>query len=305
MKLKLSVFLMSALVLSACGGAAATNEANKTVANTAAANDKTANTAAPVGEAKFPFADFPAVETTAKAGEVVLVPSFNWIMDATEKGGDKVTFIWYQQTMANPGKEMSEVKFMSNTHKVPNAYIVPIAPNGKAKKGDILLTWWQTGSGLQRAIVVDDANPSEPVVRYLDLSYDNPAKAKDGVTSIGQMEEKLKPNSFVKINAPMEPGSATAIQDGADMKHGQVIRVAGEKVFVKMFAGKVGVFDKSKCQPVPLVPDVKEGDSVKAERNGRFSAGKVSKVDAKIGRVWVKFDGSDKDDVIAFGDVMK
>lgn len=305
MKLKLSLFLMSAFILSACGGAAATNEANKTAANSGATNEKTANTAAPIGEAKFPFADFPAVETTAKAGDVVLVPSFNWIMDATEKGGDQVTFIWYNQTMANPGKEMSEVKFMSNTHKVPNAYIMPIPPNGKAKKGDILLTWWQSGSGMQRAIVVDDANPSEPVVRYLDIEYDNPAKGKDGMTSIGQTDEKLKPNTFVKINAPMEPGSATAIQDGADLKHGQVIRAAGEKVFVQMFAGKVGVFDKSRCQPVPIVPDVKEGDSVKAERYGKFSSGKVSKVDPKIGRVWVKFDGSDKEEVIAFGDVMK
>ena len=160
---------------------------------------------------------------------------------------------------------------------------------------------------MNRAIVVDDADPTQPVVRYLDIEYDNPAKSRDGKTTIGQMEEKLKPDSFVKINAPFEPGTATAIQDGAELKHGIVIRDAGDKVFVKLIVGHVGVFDKSKCQPVPVVPNVKAGDKVKAERYGRFAPATVTRVDSRIGRVFVKPDtASDgKESAIAFGDVMK
>ena len=286
-------------------------EAN-TTANANEANAGSNTTAAkatpsidPNLQATFPFKDFPAVETTAKAGEVVLVPSYLWLQQANVNGTDKTTMIWYAQKMSAPDKEMSEVEFMSEKKKVPNAYIVSIPAGATAKKGDILLTWWQSGSGMQRAIVTDDATPAEPVVRYLDLGYDNPAKAKDGVTSIGQMEEKLKPNSFVKINAPLEPGTAVAIQDGADLKHGHVIRVAGDKVFVLEFAGRTKVYDKSRCTSVPIVPNVKDGDKVKAVRAGRFSPATVAKLDAKIGRVFVKFDGSDKEEAIAFGDVMK
>ncbi len=174
---------------------------NSTVANTNASNAGAAQatpTIDPNYQATFPFKEFPAVDTSAKTGEVVLVPSYLWLQQANVYGVDKTTMIWYSQKMSAPDKEMSEVEFMNEKKKVPNAYIVAIPAGGKAKKGDIVLTWWQSGSGMERGIVVDDSNPSEPKVRYLDIDYDNPKKSKDGV-GIGQMEEQLKPNSFVKI----------------------------------------------------------------------------------------------------------
>ncbi len=256
-------------------------------------------------QATFPFKDFPAVDTSAKAGEVVLVPSYNWLQEATVKGADKVTMIWYSQKMSAPDKEMSEVEFMSDKKKVPNAYIVPIPAGQKAKNGDIVLTWWQSGSGMNRAIVVDDANPAEPVVRYLDIDYDNPAKSSDGKTTIGQMDEKLKPNTFVKINAPFDVGSIVAIQDGADQKSAQVIRVAGDKVFVNGFAGKIDVVDKSRCTPFPLISKAKEGEKVKAVWVNSLKEGTVTKVDPKIGRVFIKFDVDGKEKAVSFGEVMK
>lgn len=256
-------------------------------------------------QATFPFKDFPAVDTSAKAGEVVLVPSYNWLQEATVKGADKVTMIWYSQKMSAPDKEMSEVEFMSDKKKVPNAYIVPIPAGQKAKNGDIVLTWWQSGSGMNRAIVVDDANPAEPVVRYLDIDYDNPAKSSDGKTTIGQMDEKLKPNTFVKINAPFDVGSMVAVQDGADQKSAQVIRVAGDKVFVNGFAGKIDVVDKSRCTPFPLISKAKEGEKVKAVWVNSLKEGTVTKVDPKIGRVFIKFDVDGKEKAVSFGEVMK
>lgn len=312
---KLCLVICVALSLSACGSAeksetktAATNSGNSAPANTANNIAKPGNSPAvdPNMQATFPFKDFPAVETTAKAGEVVLVPSYNWLQDANVKGADKTGMIWYQQKMSAPDKEMSEVEFlMGEKKKVPNAYIVAIPAEGKAKKGDIVLTWWQSGSGMERAIVVDDGNPSEPVVRYLDIDYDNPAKSRDGKTTIGQMEEKLKPNSFVKINAPMEAGTTVAVQDGADMKAAQVIRVAGDKVFVRGFAGITGVYDKSRCTSVPLRSSAKVGDKLKAVWVGSFKDGTVTKVDPKIGRVFIKFDVDNQEKAVAFGNTMK
>ena len=210
--------------------------------------------------------------------------------------------IWYTQEMIEPGEEMSEIKFLSGEpKKVPNAYIVAIPTGQNAKKGDILLTWWQTGSGLQRAIVTDAADPKAPTVRYLDLKYDNPAKSRDKTTTIGQMEEQIKPDTFFVIKNELEPGTSVAI--GSEMKHGQVIRVEGDKVLVSLFAGRIRVFPKSDVTAVPIRPNVKAGDKVKAVWVGRFKEATVDKVDEKIGRIWVKFDNK-SEEVVAFGDVM-
>lgn len=311
-KYLLTISIAASTIFAACSGGGANNTVNAPVNGNAptngannAATSKATPTIDPNMQATFPFKDFPTVDTTAKAGEVVLVPSYNWLQEANVKGADKTTMIWYQQTMVTPGAEMSDVKFMSDTKKVPNAYIVSIPAGQTAKKGDILLTWWQSGSGMKRAIVVNDATPSEPVVRYLDIEYDNPAKAKDGTTGIGQMDEKLKPNTFVKINAPFDPGTFVAVQDGAEMKPVQVIRVAGDKVFASTFAGGIGVFNKSICTPFPLVSAAKEGEKVKAVWVNSVKDGTVTKVDAAIGRVFIKFDVDGKERAVSFGQVTK
>ena len=313
-KFILVVSIFAAMLLTACpksetntnstaNANTPTNNANNSTNNTSTV--KATPTIDPNMQATFPFKDFPAVETTAKTGEVVLVPSYIWLQQANVNGADKTTMIWYQQTMGTPDKEMSEVKFMSETRKVPNAYIVPIPSGGKAKVGDILLTWWQSGSGMQRAIVVNDVNPAEPIVRYLDLDYDNPAKSKDGTTGIGQMEEQLKPNTFVKINAPFDVGSIVAVQNGAEQEPSQVIRVAGDKVFLNGFAGRISVVDKSRCTPFPLISNAKVGDKVKAVWVNSLKEGTVTKVEPKIGRVFIKFDLDGKERAVAFGEVMK
>jgi len=264
-----------------------------------------ANSAPDTGEAvKFPFADFPKVGTTAKAGDYVLAPSYNWIKDAAEKGMDSTRFIWYVQKMATPDKENSELQFLSERRKIPNPYIIAIPPKQIAKKGDIVLTWWQSGSGMQRAIVVDDTDPSAPVVRYLDIEYDNPAKSRDGSTTIGKMDQKILPDTFFKLKE-WDAGTIIAVQDGANLKKAHVIRVAGDKVLA-LGNSKLQVYSKASCRPVPLVPNVKEGDRVKAPRYGiNFANATVSSVDTRNGRVFVKFDGDNKDEAIAFGSVLK
>ena len=142
-----------------------------------------------------PFKDFPKEAITANVGDFVLTPSENWQKDATEKGPDKVTFIYYSQNMAEVGSEYSKIDFLSSKGiEIPNYMIIPIKSGQTAKKGDIILTWWQSGSGMKRAIVTDASNPSEPTVNYIDISWTNPAKNSAGV-GIGQQSEKIKANS--------------------------------------------------------------------------------------------------------------
>lgn len=298
----------------ACGtkdaGEANSNSTTTTNTNTATTANTTATPAAsPASTLKpgeIPFSGFPTVSTTAKADEVVLAPSYNWIQDAATKGPDKVTFIWYNQKMIAPGEVESEVEFISpGKVKIPNAYIVPISAGQTAKVGDIVLTWWQSGSGMNRAIVVEAADPTQPTVRYLDIDYDNPAKSRDGKTTIGQMDEKLKPNSFVRLTSPWEPGTAIAVNDGASRKHMLIVRVAGDKILALGGVGSLKVYDKANVTPVPLRPNVKAGDKVKAPKYGTYADATVSKVDARNGRVFVKFGTEPEEKAIAFGDVMQ
>lgn len=251
-----------------------------------------------------PFKDFPKDPISGNKGDYALVPSKNWIEDATKQGPDKVTFIFYSQTLEEAGSEYSKINFMSDPGvEVPNYMIIPVKSGQTAKKGDIVLTWWQSGSGMKRAIVTDDKNPNEPVVNYIDISWDNPAKNDKGV-GIGQMTEQLKPNSFHVIGAEWESGTTVAVKEGSDYKAATVIKVSGDKVLIMGFAGSMKVVNKSDCTPAPVKPNVKAGDMVQAPWVGTYKNLKVEKVDAKMGRVWVDDPYSDKPMVVPFGDVI-
>jgi hypothetical protein len=292
-----------ALMASACQSSG-TNEA--AYSNAASSNSTAKTTAAPDPNAPvtFPFPEFASVETTAKAGEFVLSPAIEGIRNGMEKGVAS-TYTFNRQKMVAPDEEKSEVDFSNSKVKVPNAYLIPLPAGQKAKKGDIVLTWMTPFSSMCRAIVVDAANPSEPTVRYLDIDYDIAVKGSDGKTGVGQSDEKLKPDSFVKISNPFDAGMAIAYKVGEYMNSATVLRVNGDKVLVKNWIGSLVVVDKKDCVPVPLAPGVKAGDRVKAERSGRYADATVARVDAKIGRVFVKFDGQTDEKAIAFGNVMK
>ena len=119
------------------------------------------------------------------------------------------------------------------------------------------------------------------------------------------MDEKILPDSFFKLK-DWDAGTTVAIQDGANLKKGRVIRVAGDKVLVLEGIGKLAVYAKKDCKPLPLVPNVKAGDRVKVPFGGStFRDATVASVDEKIGRIFVKFDGAQEETAIAFGDVFK
>ncbi len=280
-----------------------TSESKNNPADSAAPKDSTkTGETTPSGKID-PFKDFPKGTITANVGDYVLSPSENWQRDATDKGNDQVTFIFYDQKIAEVGSEYSKIDFMSNAGvEIPNYMIIPIKSGQTAKKGDILLTWWQSGSGMKRAIVTDASNASEPMVNYIDLDWDNPSKNDAGV-GIGQQSEKIAANTFQVISNIWESGSSVAAKEGSDYKKATVIKVSGDKVLTIGFAGKMKVYNKSDCTPIAIIPSVKVGDMVQVPWVGTFKNTKVEKVDAKNGRVWCDDPYSDDPLVIPFGDV--
>ena len=244
--------------------------------------------------------DIQVPKPTAKPGEYVLCPSRQFYDAAVKRGVDKSTFIFYAAKMVDVGASESTVTNLAGRKfQIPNQLIVSIPPKQECQTGDILMTWWQTGSGMQRAIVVGGTK-TEPIVRYLDITLDNPSGA-------GKKEDTLKPDSFVVLNQAWQIGSAVAIKDGRRTKHGLILAVSEKHVLVREFAGKLKCCDRKNVSPVPIIPDVVADDIALASVHGTFLPVTVTKVDSKIGRVFTNFQLGRKDQerVFAFGDVFK
>lgn len=249
---------------------------------------------------QVPF-DYPAVPTRAKKGDYVLAPSHNSIVEAFDNGGDNQTFIYNGGWMLEPGDKASRIKTLTGiTSTIPNAMIIPVASGGTAKPGDVLLTTWQSGSGMQRAIVVDGGKAVAPRVRYLDLALDN-------ASGWGKQVDTLKANTFIKLAHPGQVGATVACRTGARRTRWIITNIAGDKLLVIGFAGKMRVFGRKDCDKIPIKPKLHAGDQVMVPAIGGYIGGRVVKVDAAIGRVWARYQsgGKDKEEAFSFTNVAK
>ena len=105
-------------------------------------------------------------------GELILAPYTYYKVAIDDKEDLKRKgLIFYKTKLETAGSEKSVVNYMED-YELPNTLIIGLPEGATAKKGDILLTWWQSGSGMKRAIVRDDSNPAEPKVDYLDMTCD-------------------------------------------------------------------------------------------------------------------------------------
>lgn len=211
------------------------------------------------------------------------------------------TYIFYNAVLTSVGDPHSTVRYFGEDIEMPNAVIIPIPADQQAKKGDIVLTWWQTGSGMQRAIVKDASNPAAPKVDYLDLSY-----KEDGTGFANEhANEQLKPNSFVVLkDGEWQPGAQVVVSGDGSFDVGTLISCTDDKALLKCFAGKIRVYKKSACKVIPLNQNLKPGDEVMSIFAGSMKTGyKVKKVDEKIGRVWV--EGGFGDNIVNILEVYK
>lgn len=257
-----------------------------------------------VSEAPAKLFEFPETELQLTKEQIVFAPSDMVLDKARVEGVDKTTFDYGERTVMEPGSAESEIKSISTVYTVPNYMIIPVKEGETAQKGDIVLTGHEKGGSMQRAIVMDDTDPAQPVVRYIDCSLDNPAKIDEKPWA--EFEAQAEANSFNKLTDIWQPGTAVAMKNGNTYAHARIIRLKDDKVLTLGFANRMQVHPKSQCTPVPVIPDVAEGDEVFAPFAGTFSKGVVKKIDKNIGRVFIAFDVNPEEEVgIAFGDVIK
>jgi hypothetical protein len=242
--------------------------------------------AAQPGEVPF---DYPAVETSAKPGDYVLAPSRSWVDEAFQRGADKQTFIYYGGWMRAPGPKESLIETLTRQkNKIMNALIIPIRPGEKVKPGDVLLTTWASGTGMQRAIVVSGGTPEAPKVRYLDMDFDSPS-------GWGKKQDTLEPNTFHRLTKPGEVGTTLACSEGGRHARYVLTHAAADKMLVIGFAGRMKSVAASECKPLPIDPKLRSGDRAMVALVGSFVEGKVRKVDTEAGRVFVEYEfGSQK-----------
>ncbi|MBR6284511.1 MAG: hypothetical protein IKR25_09495 [Muribaculaceae bacterium] len=244
--------------------------------------------------------NFPqAVPLEASPGQWAL-SCYTFYPSAVKEGKDltESTLIFYSGKLGEVGESVTPV----NGTEMPNALIIPLDPNARAKKGDIVLTWWQEGSGLQRAIVTDASNPAEPKVDYLDMNYGdekNPGFAQR------EADQQLKPGSFIVLrDGEWAPGAQVAARDGGEWLATTLVCEHDGKLLVLGWSDHLKVYDKKDCRLVPFNEKLKKGDKVMATFVDGYRSGyTVKKVDAKIGRVWVERDGST--DVKSIAEVTK
>ncbi len=210
--------------------------------------------------------DFPPTGTRSKVGEYVLVPEMSqWKSNLESDNPKSRTYLYCYAKMVKPGVVESEVDYGNlNKSLIPNSLIISIPRLQMVKTGDIVLTWWQTGNEMQRAIVLNGSNSRQPVVRYLDIDLNNSATDDRTGSPLGMATYQLEENSFVRINDEWQPGNKIAVQDSIwGTVVSQIVNIADKKVLALGFAGKLSVYPIEKCKPMPIKPKIMRHQTVK------------------------------------------
>ena len=238
-------------------------------------------------------------------GQLVLAP-YTYYKGAIDKGEDLTEkgLIFYNTNLVKAGADKSVVNYKED-YELPNSLIIGIPEGVTAKKGDVLLTWWQSGSGLKRAIVRDDSDPAQPKVDYLDMKLDPGSKVN---FADDHANEELKPNSFIVLHdGQWEPGAQLAYKDERGRWiAAKLIKATDDKVLVLGFSDRVEVHPKSDCKLIPLTDEgIQPGDKVYglfvAEYQPDYT---VEKVDKERGRVYVT-NNMGKQEILSILEVTK
>lgn len=252
-------------------------------------------------ETEFPWAFPEGIKNPGLAEGQIVLSCHSFYPNALAESDDPAeeTYIFYNGNLTSVGDTKSSIRSFGEDIEMPNSLIIPIPQGQTAKKGDIVLTWWQSGSGMQRAIVTDDSDPASPKVCYLDLSFKD-----DGSGFANEhANEQLKPNTFVVMkDGEWQPGAQIFVEGSNET--GTLLCATDEDVLMLCFAGKIKAYYRSDCKVIPLNQGLKVGDEVKSTFVDKFSDGyKITKIDESIGRVWV--EGSFGNDVKSIFEVYK
>ena len=225
---------------------------------------------------------FPSNPPAAEPGTFVFVPMASSLERLTS-GSQKKADDFRPRELVKTGPETSTIKDREE-YEAPNSLIFPCQPDAKVAVGDIVLGNPQYGS-MEVAIVTDAADPTKPTVHFFKPVYGGAKPEGD------QFAGQLEAGKFRVFSSELDPGSRALYPEGEEKGYGLVIKTEGDRVLLEKFGGELAAFDKSEVTPLPVKPGVKAGDKVQAPFGKGMDPATVTKVDEKIGRVSVTFDG--------------
>lgn len=302
-RLFLSVTLIAAtaLMFTGCGNKNS-NKAGGNDSVQAAADGADATAEAKDAAEGWPW-DYPSdVKPDAKVGQTVLCPHLyaDKIKNNKPNKEDGV-YIYYTCKLLSLGDKTSKIETAGGIeYEIPNTLILPIPEGQTAKKGDIVLTWWQGGSGMQTAIVTDASDPAQPTAFFLGLNWK--LKSDGTVDETFKRGAKLKPNSFFVLkDGEVSVGQRVRYYKkndwGGDDEWAEatIVSISGDKALLCAFANTLKVAKLSDIKPIPFHQNIKAGDTVYGIFTSTFQKDyHVDKVDNKEGRVWVTTPHNDK-----------
>lgn len=283
---KFSFLILSIIVLTACGQVKQEPESETPKTETEIEKPIT------LEPGKIPL-EYPIVKTTAQPGDYVLAASKSALDEAVKNKDDSPILAFHPAKVLVAGEAESALEDLAGKKfAMANSLIIPIKKADPVKKGDVVLTWLQSSSGLiERALVLEEGE--NPKVRYLDEMYD--------------YEENLLTNSFHKLTGELEPGIGVATKDGGRYYEGTVINIAGDKALISEFAGALRVVDTATLKLLPLKFDFKVGDTVMAPVIGAFQKVLVKEIQKEIGQIMgeYEFAGSKSVEPFVLGKITK
>lgn len=215
--------------------------------------------------------------------QYVLAPSKANYDSALVNGLSSSIFVFYPRKVIVNSKDSVTLKQIGDTVTLPSSLVIPLSENAKATKGDIVLTWWQSGTGMQRAIALNKDTSTTPTVYYLDNQYSFYSKATD----INFWIDTLKPNSFIVLDDNLSSGKSIYVKKDYFSVFYTVINQTADSVLALSWAGLLEVFANNEFFEIDINQQFSIGDSVFTPYYGTYTKGVVKEIWPDIGKITV------------------
>jgi len=227
--------------------------------------------------------DFPVTTLEAQKDQWALAPSKE-NFDNFIKEKANVALIFQAVQIVEVKDAESKVKDLLETeYEIPNSLIIPLgemqeAKDPEAETGEIVLTFWQSGGEMMRALVTEGG--LEPQVRYL-----SPGAPSDNA-------DTLKQNSFTILEPELTPGITVTYESEYETHYGILITQNEDQALVQTFNKKVKIFNKKDLNPIEPTTKIDNGDKIMAPVTGKYREVIITEVFPENGQLIAEFEFS-------------
>ncbi len=222
--------------------------------------------------------------TLYHSGNYVLAPSRKFVEDYTKSKDSANVLVLYPQILEKLGPEKSLVEYYDTVLAVNDEFLIPLPDGQPAHKGDFVVTWWQSGTGMQRAYIIEATDSLHPYARYVDFDW----FGQDGYDTL---VERLNRNTFRVITKPLDPGSSIAVKKGTLYNFYKVISSFKDSIVAVDWSGKLAYFRKDSVLPNAVHKQLEIGQQVWIPVFGVYTRGFVKNVDSGMADVVINFLG--------------